>query len=99
MTVAPSNAAPLPPTRFPLGLLKSATVLRLVVGIWMLWAGLLLGGTLLCESVRGGTIALGTVALGKDQILLVSHLGSSAFLVAAGWIWFLGFNRLPAAGT
>jgi YhhN family len=98
MTVAPSNAAsnaaPLPPTRLPLGLLESATVRRLVVGIWILWACLLLGGTLLCESVRGGTIAIW-----KDQILLVSHLGSSALLVAAGWIWFLGFNRSPAAVT
>jgi len=74
-------------------------VRRLVVGIWILWACLLLGGTLLSESVRGGTVALWTVALGKDQILLVSHLGSSALLVAAGWIWFLGFNRSPAAGT
>jgi uncharacterized membrane protein YhhN len=94
MTVAPSNAAPLPPTRVPLGPLKSATLRRLVVGIWMLWAGLLLGGTLLSESVRSGTIALG-----KNQFLLVSHLGSSTLLVAAGWIWFLGFNRSPAAGT
>ncbi len=91
---AASNAAPLPPTRLPLGVLKSATVLRLVVGIWMLWACLLLGGTLLSELVRRGTIGLG-----KDQILLVSHLGSSALLVAVGWIWFLGFNRSPAAGT
>ena len=94
MTVASSDVAPLTPTRLPLGRLESATVRRLVVGIWILWACLLLGGTLLCESVRGGTIASW-----RNQILLVSHLGSSALLVAAGWIWFLGFSRSAAAGT
>ena len=32
-------------------------------------------------------------------ITLVSHLGSSVLLVAAGWVWFLGFSRSAAAGT
>jgi uncharacterized membrane protein YhhN len=69
-------------------------VLRLLTGIWFLWALFLLGGTLLSESVRSGTIA----SL-KDQILLVSHLGSSALLVTAAWIGFLGYSRSLAAGT
>jgi uncharacterized membrane protein YhhN len=93
-SIALPNAASPSPTRFRLGLLKSATVLRLVAGIWILWACVLLGGTLLSESVRSGTIA----SL-KDQILLVSHLGSSALLVTAAWIWFLGYSRSLAAGT
>ncbi len=94
MTVAlPTSPSP-SPARIHLGLLKSTTVLRLLTGIWNLWACLLLGGTLLSESVRSGTIA----SL-RDPILLVSHLGSSALLVTAAWIWFLGCSRSLAAGT
>jgi hypothetical protein len=94
VTVALPNA-PFPSrAQYRLGLLKSATVLRLLTGIWILWAFLLLGGTLLSESVRSGTNALL-----RDQILLVSHLGSSALLVTAAWIWFLGYSRSLAAGT
>jgi len=86
-----SSASPTPPGSR-LGLLDSATVLRLVAGIWILWAVTLLGGTLLSELGRSPTIALL-----KDQILLVAHLGSSVLLVMAAWIWFLEFSRSPAA--
>jgi hypothetical protein len=94
MTVASSNPTPRAPVGFRLGLLKSETVRRRLSGIWILWACLLLGGTLLSESIRSGT-----VALLKDQILLVSHLGSSVLLVTAAWIWFLGYSRSLVAGT
>jgi hypothetical protein len=93
-TAVVPNAVPLPSAQTGLGLLSSTTVLGLVIGIWILWACLLLGGTVLSESVRGGQIALL-----KDQILLVAHLGSSTLLVAAAWIWFLGYSRSLAAGT
>jgi uncharacterized membrane protein YhhN len=78
----------------PRGLLASSTVLRLVAGIWILWTAILLGGTVLSEIGRGTT-----VALLKDQILLVAHLGSSVLLAAAAWIWFLEFSRSSAATT
>jgi hypothetical protein len=91
-------ALPRPVTRTrapsPRGLLASSTVLRLVAGIWILWAAILLGGTVLSEIGRGTTIALL-----KDQILLIAHLGSSVLLAAAAWIWFLEFSRSPAATT
>jgi YhhN family len=86
------------------GLLNSATVRRFVFGIWMLWAVLLFGGTLLSELGPGelGPDGASKGALNgasRDAITLVSHLGSSVLLVAAGWVWFLGFSRSAAAGT
>jgi uncharacterized membrane protein YhhN len=40
-----------------------------------------------------------TVATANDNHLLVSHLGSSVFLVVAGWIWVLGYSRSATAAT
>ena len=94
ITAAPPNSAPGTPVRSNLGLLGSSNTLRLVAGLWVLWAVILLGGTLLSESGRGTTIALL-----KDQILLIAHLGSSVLLAAAAWIWFLEFSRSPASAT
>ncbi len=82
-----------------MGLLNLATVRRFVFGIWMLWAVLLFGGTLLSELGADGASKRALNGASKDAITLVSHLGSSVLLVAAGWVWFLGFGRSAAAGT
>jgi YhhN family len=79
------------PSSSRLGPLDSKTVGLLVAGLWILWALLLFGGSALSEFVRE--------AAAKDEIVLVSHLGSSAVLVTAAWIWFLGFSRSAVAAT
>jgi uncharacterized membrane protein YhhN len=77
-----------------LGLIRLTTARRLAGGLWIVWAILLFGGTVASEVGRGSANAGA-----KDQIILVSHLGSSVLLVVAGWIWFLGFGRSAAAAT
>jgi uncharacterized membrane protein YhhN len=59
----------------------------------MLWATTLIGGTLM--SFREPE----TLPVSRDTFLLVSHLGSSLCLVAAAYLWFLGFSRSRAATT
>jgi uncharacterized membrane protein YhhN len=77
-----------------LGGLDATSVRRLVTGIWALWAIVLFGGTIASEIGRGSP----SVAA-NEQILLVSHLGSSVLLVTAAWIWFLSFSRSLASAT
>jgi uncharacterized membrane protein YhhN len=89
-----AQTSPLKQKQVRLGLLDPTTVARLVAGIWVLWAGVLLGGTLLSEFGRSET-----TAILRNQMLLVSHLGSSILLVTAAWIGSLAFNRSPAYGT
>jgi hypothetical protein len=88
------SAAVSAPAQSGRGSLDSATVLRLVTGLWLLWALCLFGGTILSEFVRAESV----VYL-KDQILLFAHLGSSVLLAIAAWIWVLEFNRSSAATT
>jgi YhhN family len=73
------------------GSLDLATVRRITAGLWILWAVLLLGGAVLSEVVQQSAA--------NNQVMLASHLGSSVVLVAAAWIWFLGFNRSTATVT
>jgi hypothetical protein len=77
----------------PSGVLNAATAARLAAGFWVLWATTLIGGTVL--SLREPD----SLPSPPRTILLFSHLGSSLCLVAAGWMWFLGFSRSPAANT
>jgi len=75
------------------GILRPAVAARLAAGCWMLWATTLIGGTLI--SFREPE----TLPVSRDTFLLVSHLGSSLCLVAAAYLWFLGFSRSRAATT
>jgi hypothetical protein len=75
------------------GVLNAATAARLAAGLWVLWATTLFGGTLVSFSDPAA------LPRPRETILLVSHLCSSLFLVAAAWIWFLGFSRSAAANT
>jgi hypothetical protein len=75
------------------GILNSTTAARLAAGLWPLWATTLIGGTLLL--LRNGD----SLPWPARTILLVSHLGSSLWLVAVAWVWFLGFSRSSAANT
>jgi len=77
-----------------LGVLGLTTVSRLRAVLWVLWAITLFGSTFVVLSKVDDT-----VSLLRDQVLLVSHLGSSIVLVTAAWIGFLGFSRSTAAGT
>jgi hypothetical protein len=78
----------------PTGSITLTTVRRLVAGIWLLWAALLFGGTIASEVSRN--LANAAAA---DHIILFAHLGSSVLLVAAAWIWVLGYRRSSAAVT
>ena len=98
MTVsAPASADPeKTPRRGPgpsPGVLHATTAARLAAGFWTLWATTLIGGTLL--SFREPD----SLPWPTGTLLLFSHLGSSLCLVAAAWIWFLGFSRSAAANT
>jgi hypothetical protein len=75
------------------GVLKLATAARLAAGFWTLWATTLIGGTLL--SFREPE----SLPWPAKTVLLFAHLGSSLWLVAGAWIWFLGFSRSKAANT
>jgi YhhN family len=75
------------------GILNSTTAGRLAAGFWPLWATTLIGGTLFL--LRNAD----SLPWPTRTVLLVSHLGSSLWLVAAAWVWFLGFSRSPAANT
>jgi hypothetical protein len=77
-----------------LGAIPLPTVRWLVAAMWLLWAVLLFGGTFLSLSGREPT-----AATANDNLLLVSHVGSSVFLVVAGWIWVLGYSRSATAAT
>ncbi|HEV8003150.1 MAG TPA: lysoplasmalogenase family protein, partial [Planctomycetaceae bacterium] len=95
--LAPASGAsgkPAPPGVKPSsGVLSAATAARLAAGLWILWATTLFGGTLVSFS--------DPAALPRPPatVLLVSHLGSSLFLVGGAWMWFLGFSRSAAATT
>ena len=78
----------------PNGSITLTTVRRLVAGIWLLWAALLFGGTIASEIGRNSANAAAA-----DHIILFAHLGSSILLVAAAWIWVLGYSRSSAAVT
>jgi len=75
------------------GVIGLGTAARMAAGIWPVWATTLIGGTIL--SFREPD----TLPLPPRTVLLVSHLGSSLFLVVAAWMWFLGFSRSAAATT
>ncbi|HET6326421.1 MAG TPA: lysoplasmalogenase [Planctomycetaceae bacterium] len=75
------------------GVLSTATAARLSAGFWILWATTLIGGTLVSFSDPA------SLPQSPEIVRLVSHLGSSLFLVGAAWMWFLGFSRSPAATT
>lgn len=76
------------------GLLGASTTSRLIAVVLVAWAAVLLGGSMVSETVHGQRMP----AL-REPIILVAHLGSSLLLVAVAWIWFLGFSRSKAAGT
>jgi uncharacterized membrane protein YhhN len=73
---------------------QNARATSIVVGaLWIVWAILLFGGTLLSES------PVAADAQARDSILLIAHLGSSCVLVMAAWLWRLGNSRSAASGT
>jgi len=85
---------PQPPgTKPSSGVLSVAAAARLAAGFWVLWATTLIGGTLASFSDPA------SLPRSPETVLLISHLGSSLFLVGAAWMWFLGFSRSPAATT
>jgi uncharacterized membrane protein YhhN len=75
------------------GVLSAAMAARLAAGFWILWATTLFGGTLVSFSDPA------SLPQSPEAVRLISHLGSSLFLVGAAWMWFLGFSRSPAATT
>jgi uncharacterized membrane protein YhhN len=75
------------------GVLRPVVAARMAAGFWVLWSTTLIGGTLM--SFREPE----TLPVSRDTFLLVSHLGSSLCLVAAAYLWFLGFSRSRAATT
>jgi YhhN family len=75
------------------GVVSPATAARLAAGFWVLWATTLIGGTLV--TFRDPE----SLPWPPRTVLLVAHLGSSLFLVAVAWMWFLGFSRSTAATT
>jgi uncharacterized membrane protein YhhN len=77
----------------PAGIISATTAGRLAAGFWILWATTLFGGTLVSFSDPA------SLPRPRDTVLLMSHLCSSLFLVAAAWMWFLGYSRSAAANT
>jgi len=68
-------------------------------GLWILWAATLFGGSLLAEIPPLQSLFAADSPERHESIRLIAHLGSSAVLVTAGWIWFLGYFRSPAASV
>jgi YhhN family len=82
-----------PPGKLREGVVSPTTAGRLAASFWVLWATTLIGGTLV--TFRDPEV----LPWPTRTVLLVAHLGSSLWLVAAAWMWFLGFSRSTASTT